>query len=40
MQSRIHVTTDHGIAHIVLANPEKWNAIDFDAGQQYRDACV
>lgn len=40
MPSKIQVTTDHGIAHMVLANPEKLNAIDFDAGQQYRDACV
>lgn len=24
----------------MLANPAKLNAIDFDAGQQYRDACV
>jgi 2-(1,2-epoxy-1,2-dihydrophenyl)acetyl-CoA isomerase len=37
---KIQVTTDHGIAHIVLANPEKLNAIDFDAGQEFRDACI
>jgi 2-(1,2-epoxy-1,2-dihydrophenyl)acetyl-CoA isomerase len=37
---KIQATINHGIAHIVLANPDKLNAIDFDAGQQYRDACL
>ncbi|WP_430868931.1 enoyl-CoA hydratase/isomerase family protein [Demequina aurantiaca] len=40
MSPKILVTTHQGIAHIVLANPTRLNAIDFDAGQQYRDACV
>ncbi|WP_062212115.1 enoyl-CoA hydratase/isomerase family protein [Demequina oxidasica] len=40
MSPKILVTTDRGIAHIVLNNPTRLNAIDFDAGRQYRDACV
>lgn len=40
MAAKIQLTIDSGIAHLVFANPDKRNAIDFDAGQQYRDACV
>lgn len=40
MSPKILISTKQGVAHIVLANPTRLNAIDFDAGKQYRDACV
>ncbi|WP_297083276.1 enoyl-CoA hydratase/isomerase family protein [uncultured Demequina sp.] len=37
-----HVQLDRrdGIAHITLARPERLNAVDFEMGTQYREACV
>ncbi|WP_084101978.1 enoyl-CoA hydratase/isomerase family protein [Demequina sp. NBRC 110051] len=40
MNAGIHFAVEEGIAKITLDRPGRLNAIDFEMGRAYRDACV
>jgi len=40
MPQHVQLEQRDGIAHLTLARPERLNAVDFEMGTQYRDACV
>ncbi|WP_062078814.1 enoyl-CoA hydratase/isomerase family protein [Demequina globuliformis] len=40
MPSSLEYHVSAGVAHITLSRPERLNAIDFDTGMLYRDACL